>query len=328
MDLNEDATASSSDADFIAILEQFPEAVVPISRLAPGFHLRAAGISPARVRLLADAAGSVRLVSILVQRSGSRIIDGLHRVVAAKLRGERQIRARIVDCTDQEALLIAIRSNILHGLPLSRPDRISAAQRIRAARPDWSDQTIATITGLGAETIRSLPGQAAGQAPFNGKRLGRDGQRRSPAALEGRRRAAGYLCANPDAPIRQVAREADVSVGTARNVRAAMPRGQGEVIPPTASPPTAAALRDTQAPSWPALRGKLSSDPALRYTDDGRAFLRWLALHAMLEEEWLEFIDVIPLHWMRDVSQLADDMSRQWRQFAVAIRKRKLQRGR
>jgi hypothetical protein len=48
--------------------------------LVPGFHLRQEGTDPAHVRLLADAAGSVQLPSILVQKSGSRIIDGLHRL--------------------------------------------------------------------------------------------------------------------------------------------------------------------------------------------------------------------------------------------------------
>src|ERR1039458_10703869 len=65
-----------------------PEVSVPISLLVPGFHLRQEGTDPAHVRLLADAAGSVQLPSILVQKSGSRIIDGLHRLEVAKLRGE------------------------------------------------------------------------------------------------------------------------------------------------------------------------------------------------------------------------------------------------
>src|ERR1039458_10339815 len=138
-----------------------PEVSVPISLLVPGFHLRQEGTDPAHVRLLADAAGSVQLPSILVQKSGSRIIDGLHRLEVAKLRGEWAISARIVDCTDSEALVLAIKTNTLHGLPVSRADRISGAKRMLAAHPDWSDRAVAGITGLSAKSIASLRNSAS-----------------------------------------------------------------------------------------------------------------------------------------------------------------------
>src|SRR5947209_1544909 len=86
--------------DPMTLIDQLPEVSVPVSSLVPGFHLRQDGTDAAHVRLLADAAGSARLPSILVQRHGVRIIDGMHRVEVAKLRGEWSIRARVVDCTD------------------------------------------------------------------------------------------------------------------------------------------------------------------------------------------------------------------------------------
>src|ERR1039458_2151633 len=226
-EIADDVVVNSGNSDPMSMIEQVPEVSVPISLLVPGFHLRQEGTDPAHVRLLADAAGSVQLPSILVQKSGSRIIDGLHRLEVAKLRGEWTISARIVDCTDSEALVLAIKSNTLHGLPLSRADRISGAKRMLAAHPDWSDRAVAGITGLSAKSIASLRNSASGDTPFYGKRLGRDGKRHPVMPTEGRLRAAEYIRVHPEASLRQIARETDVSLGTVHVVREKIPRGAG-----------------------------------------------------------------------------------------------------
>jgi hypothetical protein len=344
------AIASGNNADPMSMIEQLPEVSVPISLLVPGFHLRQEGTDPAHVRLLADAAGSVQLPSILVQKSGSRIIDGLHRLEVAKLRGEWTISARIVDCTDSEALVLAIKSNTLHGLPLSRADRISGAKRMLAAHPDWSDRAVAGITGLSAKSIASLRNSAAGDMPFYGKRLGRDGKRHPVMPTEGRLRAAEYIRAHPEASLRQIARETDVSLGTVHVVRekirrgaglgseappepgAAIPAGEpaGPSGPPAAAaPPPARAIhaqpslgagaRGAPRMAWPMISAKLASDPSLRYTEGGRAFLRWMAGHCLGADEWREFIDAIPQHWLPEVGRIAAGMSEEWRQFAERL---------
>jgi hypothetical protein len=323
---------------------------VPVSSLIPGFHLRQDGTDAAHVRLLADAAGSARLPSILVQRRGTRIIDGMHRVEVAKLRGEWNIRARIVDCTDEEALVLAVKSNTLHGLPLTRADRISSAKRILADHADWSDRSVAVITGLSAKAIASLRNSSTGETPFYGKRLGRDGKRRPIVPSEGRRRAAEYINAHPDASLREVARETDVSLGTVHDVRERIRRGEdqhGQVPgrpapravtaqtelapadglapvaaepastapavmgpavmgpavmgpapagPVATSPPiraihAAVAARSAQRVAWSAVATKLAGDPTIRYTEGGRAFLRWMSGHSMQSDEWRQFAD-------------------------------------
>jgi hypothetical protein len=341
------AIANGNNADPMSMIEQLPEVSVPISLLVPGFHLRQEGTDPAHVRLLADAAGSVQLPSILVQKSGSRIIDGLHRLEVAKLRGEWTISARIVDCTDSEALVLAIKSNTLHGLPLSRADRISGAKRMLAAHPDWSDRAVAGITGLSAKSIASLRNSASGDTPFYGKRLGRDGKRHPVMPTEGRLRAAEYIRAHPEASLRQIARETDVSLGTVHVVREKIRRGAGlgSEAPPEpgaaspsvpAGPPAAAAApppvraihvqpgpgagtRGAPRLAWPMISAKLASDPSLRYTEGGRAFLRWMAGHCLGADEWREFIDAIPQHWLPEVSRIAAGMSEEWRQFAERL---------
>lgn len=319
-------------------VDRLPETSVPVSSLVPGFHLRQDGTSAAHVRLLADAAGSVKLPSILVQKSGLRIIDGMHRVEVAKLRSEWTISARIVDCTDEEALVLAVNSNTLHGLPLTRTDRISGAKRILVAHPDWSDRAVAGITGLSAKSIASLRNNSTGDIQFTGKRLGRDGKRRPVMPGEGRLRAAEYIRTHPQASLREVSRETDVSLGTVHNVRE---RLRQEATDPPLAPPGPAPRPTHQARpalhpagaslhrvprachpagfAWSEISVKLTRDPAIRYTEGGRAFLRWMAVHSMQADEWQEFIDAIPQRWLEDVRRIAASMSEEWQQFAERL---------
>lgn len=354
--------------DPMAAVEQLPEVSVPVNSLVPGFHLRLTGTDATHVRLLADAAGSVKLPPILVQKRGARIIDGMHRVEVAKLRGEWTINARVVDCTDEEALVLAVKSNTLHGLPLTRADRISSAKRILTSHRDWSDRKVAMITGLSAKSITSLRNSSVVDAQFSGKRLGRDGKRRPMVAAEGRRRAAAYISEHPEASLREIARATDVSLGTVHDVRDKIRRGiypdsappqqraedgsaspaspltvsahpesvrtmsacpepartGPEAVPDLPRPATSlhgrAMLEYGQRLGWSAMSAKLTADPALRYTDGGRAFLRWMAQHAMHADEWREFADAVPQRWLKDVWQLAAAMSDEWREFAEQLR--------
>jgi ParB-like chromosome segregation protein Spo0J len=318
-------------ASLMSAVEELPEIDVPVESLVPGFHLRVAGTDAAHVRLLADAAGSVQLPPILVQKSGMRIIDGMHRAEAAKLRGEWAIRAHLVDCSDEKALVLAVKSNTLHGLPLTRTDRISSAKRILSAHPDWADRKVAGIAGLSGKSVTSLRNGSVGGASFDGKRLGRDGKRRPLVAAAGRLRASEYVHAHPQASVRQIAGETDVSLGTAHDVREKIRRGadlritepgQGAAqATPATSPPVMniraqATAGTARRLAWSAVVGKLVDDPALRYTDGGRAFLRWMTQHAMHPDEWREFADAIPEHWLDQVRQAAATMSEEWGQFA------------
>ncbi|MEU0290510.1 ParB N-terminal domain-containing protein [Streptomyces sp. NPDC006147] len=220
--------ASSAHGEFDLLnFEQLPARDVPVAALCAGVSLRQGGTDAAHVRLLVDVADSAQLPPILVQVDGCRVIDGLHRLEAARLMGDDRIRARFVDCSNSEALVIAMKANGAHGLPLSKADRLAGAQRVLGSHPDWSDRAIAGVTGLSAKTIAALRGRSAIAAPLGGKRIGQDGRRRPVDAGEGRRRAAEYIAAHPDAPLRQVARAADVSLGTVHDVSARLRRGEG-----------------------------------------------------------------------------------------------------
>jgi ParB-like chromosome segregation protein Spo0J len=316
--------------DQVCDIEHLPAVSVPITALISGFQLRQGGTDPRHVQLLAEAAQSVRLPSILVQKSGMRIIDGMHRCEVAKLRGEAKISARVIECTDAEALVFAIRANALHGLPLTRADRVASTERVLASHPEWSDRVIAELSGLSARTVAAIRDAAirGGSAPASGKRMGRDGRWRPLLAAEGRERAARYMAAHPEAPLRQVAKAAGVSLGTAHSVRARLRRAGGQPSAPPAAQEAPAAPAAQAAPAaaapapltWPSLAAKLENDPALRYAEGGRALLRWLTCHAMRESEWQNFVDAVPDHWRADISRFALVFSREWRQFARRLR--------
>jgi ParB-like chromosome segregation protein Spo0J len=325
----------------MSLIGRLPQVSVPVGSLIAAFYLRQAGTDPAHVRLLADAASSVELPAILVQKRSWRLIDGMHRLEAAKLRGEHSIRARVVDCTDEEALVLAVKSNTLHGLPLARTDRISGAKRILSAHPDWSDRVVAGMAGLSARTIASLRNSTIGESAFTGKRLGRDGKRRPVVTEEGRLRAAEYIRAHPDASLRQVASATDVSVGTAHSVRERLRQGtelsvagphcrpepqpsagaQAEPAVRLPAPVTPTFLRSAGV-NWSAISAKLAGDPALRYTSGGRAFLLWMSMHAMQADEWREFVDAVPQRWAGEVARVAVSMSEEWLQYARSLRAR------
>jgi hypothetical protein len=321
--------------------EALPAREVPVGALSPGLCVRQGGTSAVHVQLLVDAAAGAALPAILVQEDGWRVIDGLHRLEGAKLRGEHIIEARFVDCTDSEALVLAMKANSSHGLPLSKADRVSGAGRVLIAHPDWSDRAIAGITGLSAKTIAALRNRSLSGVPA-GKRLGRDGRRRPVTAGEGRLRAVEYLSAHPDAPLRLVARETDVSLGTVHDVSARLRRGvnphrngqRDPVEQPTTDPTTTSTgvgaagnvtpLRrknHTETPlTWAAIAAKVANDPSIRYTDAGKGFFRWMALHATQPEGWREFIDAIPAHWLSVITPIAASTGQEWTLFAERLK--------
>ena len=333
--------SGGSRYDPVDMIGQLPVEEVPLSLLESGLFLRGAGTDPAHVKLLADAASSSELPPILVQKSNYRIVDGMHRIEAARLRGEESIRAQFINCTDEDAFILAVRSNTLHGLPLSRSDRIFGAKRILLWHPDWSDRAVGAATGLGAKTIAGLRRRSAGEIQPFSKRVGRDGKRHPLAAADGRRRAAEYMTARPDVPLRQVAREVDVSLGTVQDVRTRMRHGMDPTAVgrprssprPVTSPPAGdgnaagppGVQPDSRNPGWAGISAKLMSDPSLRYTEDGRKFFRWMAMYAMHASEWKEFTDAIPAHWLKDVSIVVSDVRDELHHFAEQLRHRQNQ---
>lgn len=298
----------------------YSEEWVPVDSLLPADSPRLAGESAEHIRVL--ALSEAVLPPIVVQLATRRVIDGMHRLRAARLRGRSEILVRFYDGDDDDAFVIAVETNIAHGLPLSQADRTAASARIIHTRPQWSDRKVASVTGLSATTvgaIRRRSAEGAGQ-PKPSTRIGRDGKSRPLDAAKGRLLAGDLMKQRPEAPIREIAAAAGVSPATALDVRRRLRNGEHPV------PQRQRAVRQAQAGSPgqeadapPGLDRRaalleLGKDPSLRFTDGGRALLRWLDAHTAGMEEWKQHIDNLPPHSLRTVAKLAQQNSVAWQE--------------
>jgi ParB-like chromosome segregation protein Spo0J len=266
----------------------------------------------------------VNLPPVLVHRPTMRVIDGMHRVRAAVLRGRDTIEVRFFDGTEDAAFILAVEANIAHGLPLSRADRTAAAVRIIVSRPHWSDRAIAASTGLSAKTVAAIRRRWAGSLPQPAARVGRDGRIR-PVDIGGRRqRAAELINHHPEAPLRRIAQESGISVATARDVRDRISRGVGAVPQrrrTAGRPETTAGTHAAPRNLRQRLRS-LTQDPSLRYTEHGRSLLRWFDARLVDPGEWTGFVGTIPPHSAYLVAELARGCAAAWREFADELRAR------
>ncbi|MFE2042884.1 ParB/RepB/Spo0J family partition protein [Streptomyces sp. NPDC059477] len=285
----------------------------------------------------------IALPPIIVHRASMRVIDGLHRLRAAQLRGRHTIAVTFYDGTEADAFVLAVESNVRHGLPLSLPDRKRAAARIVATHPQWSDRKIASVTGIAPGTVAEVRRRAqAGGAGEDLPRIGRDGRVRPVDIAEGRRRAGQLISENPDLSLRQIARAAGISPETARDVRNRLSRGEEPLLParPRGARPrpreeilrvvphsgygetvrhdTAAVPAFTEGLS---AVNRLKADPALRLNETGRQLLRLLSVHMLPPDEWEGIIDTVPPYWSGTVAHLARECAHIWEEVAARVEK-------
>jgi hypothetical protein len=212
-----------------ARFERPGEVSVPVESLRPSDSPRLGGENIEYTRGLAES--DARLPPIVVHRPTMRVIDGMHRLRAAILRGERTIAVEFFEGDEKDAFVLAVKANNSHGLPLSAADRAAAAERIIASHPQWSDRAIASATGLAAKTVGGIRRRSTDAGPQLHTRIGRDGRVRPLNSADARRAAGDFLADNPDASLREIAKAAGISPGTARDVRARLQRGEDPVPP-------------------------------------------------------------------------------------------------
>ncbi|MDN5898494.1 MAG: helix-turn-helix domain-containing protein [Brachybacterium sp.] len=266
-----------------------------------------------------------RLPAILVHRQTMRVIDGMHRLSAARYRGEQMIDAIFFDGDTSEAFVLAVRANITHGLPLSLIDRHAAARQILSSHPDWSDRYVASCTGLAGKTVRSLRGRSTENDPQLNARLGRDGRRRplDPASL--RRRAAALIVERPKASLREIAREVGMSPTTVSDVRERLRQG-GDPVGKTASVTPPAPRRESSVPlpdsAMVNLLASLRRDPTVRMTRTGRALIVWLHKHAVQCEDHQRLLEAVPDHCLEPMALFAGRLAERWALIASDLHER------
>ncbi|MGW4063512.1 streptomycin biosynthesis protein [Amycolatopsis sp. NPDC004747] len=291
------------------------------------------------------AAVETPLPPVVVHRPTMKVIDGVHRVRAAVLRGDDAVDVLFFTGEDADAFVLAVELNHAHGLPLSTADRKIAAARIIGSHPTWSDRRISAVTGLAASTIVTIRARSTDRIEQSNVRIGRDGRTRPVDGSQARRRAAELIAANPEASLRQIAKAAHISPSTAKDVRARLARGESPVTPqqrrrdaaqepvpraavPPGNVPRLAGprargagpgrerVRDASSAEFVAL---LTSDPSLRFSESGRLLLRLIGCASIDDGQWAEMVHRVPVHQREKVVMLANECALAWRVFAERL---------
>jgi ParB-like chromosome segregation protein Spo0J len=158
-----------------------------------------------------------------------RVIDGMRRLAAASLQGRESIEVIFFDGSEADVFMRAVQENVTRGLPLPYPDRRAAAKRIITSHPHMSDRAIGRVAGLTGKTEAVIRKSSTDQAAQSNVRLGRDGKFRPIDSTERRKRAAELLGSQPNASLRDVARECGISPATVLDVRKRIERGESPV---------------------------------------------------------------------------------------------------
>jgi len=297
-----------------------PVVEVELSELSSAFSPRTSGEDQEHVQGLLLAAGE--LPPILVRRPTMQVIDGLHRLRVAQILGRTKIWARLIDCTESDAFVLAVEANIRHGLPLVHADRKRAAVQIVSTHPEWSDRRVASATGISAGTVADL--RTRGGEGGKESRIGRDGRIRPADGPERRRLAAELIHENPGLSLRQVARQVGISPETVRDVRARLERGENPIPDGSRKTPadpnplgwTESNLSGGDSRERRGVLERLKADPALRQSEVGRVLLRMLVMHSIEGGQWVRISRAVPPHLHRVVAAFARDHARVWAGFA------------
>lgn len=340
----------STDADLC--VPEHPTHLVRIDELVPADSPRLDGIDPSHVRKLAAVYAS--LPPVLVHRPTMRVVDGMHRIRAAALKGLETVEVRFFEGAEDQVFLQSVSANISNGLPLSVADRKTAAQRILASHPSLSDRAVAMHVGLDAKTVAGVRLCSAAGSPLLNMRTGADGRAHPLDRTAERIHAAALLTKDPALPLRAVVERTGLSLGTAHDVRRRLLRGEDPVpqsrqstVPaerrapdrepapppggtaPAPAPAAQAAARTPRTPFSPRSRApmdtlrNLANDPSLHHTDSGREFVRWLHTRFIVDEAWRKRADAVPPHCVDSIAELAQHCSDAWRRFAEELVRRR-----
>lgn len=311
-------TSHNGDLGGAAVDAQRDVVQVKLSDLQEGVTPRLDGEDPNHVRVLADIFES--LPPIVVHRESMTVIDGYHRVRAARLLQLAAVSAVLFDGDEADAYLESVRLNIAHGKPLTLRERERAATQIAESHPDWSDRRIAQLCGVSPKTVARSRKASSEEDPHLTVRIGRDHKRRptDPAAL--RLKVAEHLKASPDASLEAVARATGSSRGTVRDVRERL-RTHRDVVPQGLKRrrrySNVRAETNEPTPSQPAAAPQ--PENARSSTATAAELAEWFAATDVRDELCQAYAAVIPVEQLRSVAAEARRRAATWTRFADVI---------
>ena len=321
-----------------------PTLRLPIDNLRAAKGVRSCGLDQRHVERLMEAVG--RWPPIVVWGKDHVVLDGAHRVEAARQLKIATVAAVRFTGTREEAFVESVRRNVSHGLPLSVADRRRAALRVLGRHAEWSDRRIASVCGLSGKTVARLRrGEVAACSTDDGvldgppRRVGRDGSIRPIRPGEVRDRIRQALEDDPGASLRTIAASVGASPETVRSVRAGLngagrqERGSTALTVTALRPLSAETTRPlkriavTQPPADQVSNSvtrqgeRWTSDPALLVCGDGGDFARWFAA-TNIGEEWHACVWAVPLGRIYEVVDEARRRAAMWSSFASLLESR------
>jgi hypothetical protein len=284
-----------------------PRIDIPLVDLRPGPSPRTQPLCSAHVALLVELGGN--WPPVVVRRGDFRIVDGHHRVEAARRLGLATISGYFFEGSDDDAYLDAVRLNIRHGLVLTMAERREAARLILSRHPDWADRRVSAICGLSRSTVgevrRTSPLETQDRPNVKDgrldKRVGRDGRSRPVDSDALRVRIAELVAREPSASLRSVARVAGASPETVRAVRNDLRSGaysRGACEPPAEVP------------------------HAFGSTSPGREFFDWFSRTQVGPDDPVAYAADIPLSRVYEVADEARQRAARWQSFADLVERR------
>lgn len=307
-----------------------PVVTVPIKTLVADDSPRTEGEDDGHVRILAESERTYP--PITVHRATMRVIDGGHRLRAAQLRGQSHIAVKFFDGEQEDAFVLSVTANANNGLPLSSADRIAAAGRILGFHSEWSDRAIASVTGLSARKVAEMRCRQAGADADSRVRVGIDGRVRPVNRVQGRELAGELIKANPEASLRQIAKAAGISPGTAADVRKRLRQGcdpvpvrlREEVVARNrqdrkATGDTVSRRRTRPSADLVPIFDALCKDPSLRFSETGRLVLRLFDSCAAAIRQKDRIVDNVPAHCREQVAELLLSYAEIWQDIAMEL---------
>ena len=252
---------------------------------------------------------------IVVEQDTNVVIDGVHRLLAARLLGQSTIRVRYFAGSHAEAYVEAVRSNIAHGKPLSISEREAAAKKVLTLFSGWSDRKIGEACGLSGKTIGKLR-RTTEDIPQLPRRIGRDGRERPVHAESLRNQIADELIRHPDIQSGDLARKLATSPSTVRDVRRHL---QEDNVDRPNHQQRSTDIDGKTGHSTTPIRHRWSSDQAILSSTHGPEVAQWLDRTSILPTEWQRFIDSVPLGRIPELIAAARERSEEWLNFASAL---------
>jgi ParB-like chromosome segregation protein Spo0J len=247
-----------------------------------------------------------------VHQDSLQVIDGTHRVIAARMLRLERTAASLFTGDPGEALIEFVRRNVYHGLPLTLRERKQAAAQVLLARQEWSDRRIAEICALSPKTVGrlrlALPGCQSEDIPHldTRTRVGRDNKSRPVNSVSVRARVIEAIEERPEASLRSVAAAVGVSPETVRIVRMNMSR-------PAAEPVALPAPRE-------AIPARQDLPPAT--CPEGEDFEAWLDRTSVGENDRWCCAESVPLSRAREIADEARRRSEVWLEYAKSLEAR------